>query len=132
MREQYQKEISQIHVPAELLEKTKLAMKAEKERILAETRQTEERQAEQVSLTEDKTEKKGKVVPFRRLSMVAAAVILLLVAVPAVSGAMKESSVDGQDTQLYLAQKEEVELHTIEQEENWFEELVEKIKAFFD
>ena len=63
MKEQYQKEISQIHVPKELLEKTKQAMKEE----------------EQTLSREKKT---GKVIPFKKISMVAAAAILLLVMIP--------------------------------------------------
>ena len=63
MKEQYQKEISQIHVPKELLEKTKQAMKEE----------------EQTLSREKKT---GKVILFKRISMVAAAAILLLVMIP--------------------------------------------------
>ena len=63
MKEQYQKEVSQIHVPKELLEKTKQAMKEE----------------EQTLSREKKT---GKVIPFKKISMVAAAAILLLVMIP--------------------------------------------------
>lgn len=64
MKEQYQKEISQIHVPKELLEKTKQAMK-EEEQTLSRERKTE------------------KVLSFGRISLVAAAAVLLLVMIPA-------------------------------------------------
>lgn len=63
MKEQYQKEVSQIHVPKELLEKTKQAMK-EEEQTLSRKKMT------------------GKVIPFKKISMVAAAAILLLVMIP--------------------------------------------------
>lgn len=63
MKEQYQKEVSQIHVPKELLEKTKQAMKEEEERISGK-------------------KKAGKVIPFGKIFMAAAAV-LLLVMIPA-------------------------------------------------
>ena len=46
MKEQYQKEVSQIHVPKELLEKTKQAMK-EEEQTLSRKKMT------------------GKVIPFK-------------------------------------------------------------------
>lgn len=64
MKEQYQKEVSQIHVPKELLEKTKRAMKEEEGNLA-------------------KQKKAGKRIPFRTLSMAAAAAILLLVMIPA-------------------------------------------------
>ncbi len=63
MKEQYQKEVSQIHVPKELLEKTKQAMK-EEEQTLSRKKMT------------------GKVIPFKKISMVVAAAILLLVMIP--------------------------------------------------
>ncbi len=114
MKEQYQKEISQIHVPAELLAKTKLAMQEEKKRLSAETKQT------------------GKVIPFRRISVAAAAAILLLLVVPAASGMLKQGTIEEQQVQLHLAQKEEIELQTIEAEQSWFEEIVDKLKEIFD
>ena len=52
MKEQYQKEVLQIHVPKELLEKTKQAMKEEEERISGK-------------------KKAGKVIPFGKISMAA-------------------------------------------------------------
>lgn len=63
MKEQYQKEVSQIHVPEELLEKTKKAMKEEEE-----------------SLLQKRTAKIP--VPFFRISLAAAAAVLLLIIVP--------------------------------------------------
>lgn len=65
MKEQYQKEVSQIHVPKELLEKTKQAMKEEEERL--------EKQNE------------TKRIPFSRISLAAAAAVLLLIVIPVVS-----------------------------------------------
>ena len=126
MKEQYQKEISQIHVPAQLLEKTKLAMQEEEKRLAAETKQTDETVNGEMRLS-----KKGKMVPFRRLSVVAAAILLLLV-VPATSGILKQSAKEEQQKQLYLAQKEEIELQTIETEQSWLDEIVDKIKEIFD
>ena len=64
MKEQYQKEVSQIHVPKELLEKTKQAMK-EEEQTLSRKKMT------------------GRVFPFKKISMVAAVALLLLVMIPA-------------------------------------------------
>ena len=100
MKEQYQKEISQIHVPAELLEKTKIAMKAEEKRLAAEPKQ------EEVSA-------KKKVVYFVRVSMAAAAAVLLLLVVPAASNLLK-SEETVQDTKLHLSGQKEVELHQIQ------------------
>lgn len=127
MKEQYQKEISQIHVPAKLLEKTKLAMQEEEKRLAAETKQTDNSINGEKSLS-----KKGKLVPFRRMSVVAAAAILLLLVVPATSGILKQSAKEEQQKQLYLAQKEEIELQTIEMEQSWLDEIVDKIKEIFD
>lgn len=114
MKEQYQKEISQIHVPAQLLAKTKLAMQEEEKRLAEETKQT------------------GKIVPFKRISMVAAAAVLLLLVLPAASGLLGQSAIEEQQTQLHLAQKEEIELQTIEAEQSWFDEIMDKIKEIFD
>lgn len=112
MKEQYQKEISQIHVPTELLEKTKQAMKEEEEK--ASSKPSE------------------KIIPFRRVS-VAAAAIILLVLIPAASGILKDTdSSDKADVQMHLSKQEEIELQTIKQEKNWLEELVDTIKEFFD
>lgn len=85
MKEQYQKEISQIHVPKELLEKTKQAMKEEEQALSRE-------------------KKAGKRIPFGRISMVAAAALLLLVMIPSgisfLSG--RDQSKNNGQTQLQL------------------------------
>lgn len=73
MKEQYQREISQIHVPTELLLKTKQAMKEEEARINGQGH-------------------KEKVIPFRMISMAAAAVLMVIIAVPMVSGLLKTGS----------------------------------------
>ena len=98
MKEHYLKEMQKIHVPESLIEKTKLAMKEEEQRI--------------------HTEKENKkIVPFGRISMAAVAAILLLVLVPAAAGnlgAADEGSM--QQSQVYLASKEEAEVFKIEAE----------------
>lgn len=73
MKEQYQKEVSQIHVPSELLLKTKQAMKEEEDRINGKGRN-------------------AKVIPFRMISMAAAAVLMIIIAVPMVSGILRTGS----------------------------------------
>lgn len=67
MKEQYQREVSQIHVPSELLLKTKQAMKEEEEHLNGKNRV-------------------AKVIPFRVISIAAAAVFALVIAVPLASG----------------------------------------------
>lgn len=66
MKEQYQKEVSQIHVPSELLLRTKQAMKEEEERL------GEEKRA-------------AKVIPFRMMS-IAAAVLAIAIVIPLATG----------------------------------------------
>ena len=73
MKEQYQREISQIHVPTELLLKTKQAMKEEEARINGQGH-------------------KEKVIPFRMISMAAAAVLMVIIAVPMVLGLLRTGS----------------------------------------
>lgn len=112
MKEQYQKELSQVHVPAELLEKTKKAMKEEEEKL--------------------SLEKSGKIIPFKRIS-VAAAAVLLVIMIPVAAGALNNTNSQGNnDMQMHLAEQEDVQLQTITQEKNWFEELVDAIKELFD
>ena len=100
MKEQYQKEVSQIHVPKELLEKTKQAMK-EEEQTLSRKKMT------------------GKVIPFKKISMVVAAAILLLVMIPAgisFSRGMDQSENGGQmQMQLQLENHAEPEIVKIGQ-----------------
>ena len=100
MKEQYQKEVSQIHVPKELLEKTKQAMK-EEEQTLSRKKMT------------------GKVIPFKKISMVVAAAILLLVMIPAgisFSRGMDQSKNGGQmQMQLQLENHAEPEIVKIGQ-----------------
>lgn len=120
MKEQYQKEISQIHVPAELLAKTKQAMKEEEERKTSE-------------------EKNNKVVSFKKVSMAAAAAVLLLLVVPAASGLLKdEGSQKSQEMQLHLAGQNDIELQKIEAEEGesseekgLIEKIVDKLEEIF-
>lgn len=69
MKEQYRKEVSQIHVPNDLLMRTKQAMKEEEVRL-------------------QKEKQKAKLVPFR-VAAVAAAVIVLFLAYPAVTSLLK-------------------------------------------
>ncbi len=59
MKEQYQKEVSQIHVPDELLIRTKQAMK------------------EEMRLQKEK--KKAKILSFRALSVAAAVLVLMII-----------------------------------------------------
>lgn len=121
MKEQYRQEMQKIHVPESLLEKTKLAMKAEEQKIKAE-----------------KEEK--KIIPFGKISMLAAAAVLLLVLIPAVTGDKAGMSKDGgmQQKQVYLSAKEDVEIVKIEAEENetgfraWLEGMIERIEELFD
>ena len=100
MKEQYQKEVSQIHVPKELLEKTKQAMK-EEEQTLSRKKMT------------------GKVIPFKKISMVVAAAILLLVMIPtgiSFSRGMDQSENGGQmQMQLQLKNHAEPEIVKIGQ-----------------
>ena len=100
MKEQYQKEFSQIHVPKELLEKTKQAMK-EEEQTLSRKKMT------------------GKVIPFKKISMVVAAAILLLVMIPtgiSFSRGMDQSENGGQmQMQLQLENHAEPEIVKIGQ-----------------
>ncbi len=116
MKEQYQKEISQIHVPKEILEKTKQAMKEEEEK--------------------SHSKKSGKIVSFSRIS-VAAAAVLLLIMIPAATsnpgkGATDAGAASEKNVQMHLSEKPEAELQAITKDKNWFEELIDTIKEFFD
>ena len=122
MKEQYQKEVSQIHVPKELLEKTKQAMKKEEEILAGQ-------------------EKSKKVIPFGRISIVAAAAVLIFVCVPVASGLFKskENQASFQNTQMYLGGQEEVEIKQINpdkdeaiEDKNWIEKIVDKLEEIFD
>ena len=122
MKEQYQKEVSQIHVPKELLEKTKQAMKKEEEILAGQ-------------------EKSKKVIPCGRISIVAAAAVLLFVCVPVASGLFKskENQASFQNTQMYLGGQEEVEIKQINpdkdeaiEDKNWIEKIVDKLEEIFD
>lgn len=114
MKKQYQEEYSQVHVPTELLEKTKLAMKEEQKKIEAE--------------------KAKKVIPFGKVSMAAVAAIILLLIVPATTDMLRNDGESGQQkTQMYLSDKEDSKLQEIPRDDkNWLEELVNTIKEFFD
>ena len=111
MKEQYQKEISRIHVPAELLEKTKQEMREEQAKM--------------------ELPKAGKVISFKRLSIVAAAAVLLLVVTPMVSEFLVDNGQGNTDMQRYLGEQEEQELEKITPQKSWIEELVDTIKDFF-
>lgn len=112
MKEQYQKEISQIHVPAELLERTKQAMKEEQEK--------------------KSFNKKGKIISINKVSIAAAAAVLLLVVLPVASGTWNNDTQENEQMQMHLADQNETELQVIKQEKNWIEELVDTLKDFFD
>ena len=105
MKEQYQKEISQIHVPVELLEKTKLAMQEEKS---------------------------GKVISFKRISMIAAAAVVLLVVTPMAFDSLSDNGKDVEKTQIYLGGTQDREMQAISPQKSWIEELVDTIKELFD
>lgn len=116
MKEQYQKEISQIHVPKEILEKTKQAMKEEEEK--------------------EHPEKTGRILTFPRIS-VAAAAVLLLIMIPAATsnpgkGVTDAGAASEHSVQMHLSEKPEAELQAITKDKNWFEELIDTIKEFFD
>lgn len=111
MKEQYQREISRIHVPVELIEKTKLAMREEQAKM--------------------ELPKAGKVISYKRLSIVAAAAVLLLVATPMVSELFVDNGQENTDMQMYLGEQEEKELEKITPQKSWVEELVDTIKDFF-
>jgi len=95
MKEQYQKEISQIHVPEELLEKTKKAMKEEEE-----------------SLLQKKTAKIP--VPFGRISLAAAAAVLLLIIVPAAVHFQTGDEQTGEEMQMHLSNQQDPVMKKIE------------------
>ncbi len=122
MKKQYQKELSQVHVPAELLAKTKQAMKEAEKKAEGE---------EAVKL------EKRKIFTFPKVSMVAVAAVLLLIVLPVSSEFLKESSQTEQEIQLHLSGPNEIEMQQITQGEdgddkNWFEKLVDKIEEFFE
>lgn len=120
MKEQYRQEMQKIHVPESLLEKTKLAMKAEEQKI--------------------KTQKEEKkIIPFGKVSVLAAAAVLMLVLIPAIAGDEAGMLNHGsmQKEQVYLSAKEDVEIVKIEAEEEtgfraWLEGMIEKIEELFD
>lgn len=115
MREQYQNELSQIHVPAELLEKTKQAMKEEQEKLDFEEK------------------KQGKVISFPKVSAVAAAAVVLLLVVPVASDRLNNSDrQEGKNMQMHLGEQEKPETMKIEQDKNWIEEILDAIKDFFE
>ena len=111
MKEQYQREISRIHVPVELIEKTKLAMREEQ--------------------AKEELPQNGKAIIFKRLSIVAAAAVLFLVATPMVSDFLLDNGQENTDMQMYLGEQEEKELEKITPQKSWIEELVDTIKDFF-
>lgn len=92
MKEQYQKEVSQIHVPEELLKKTKQAMK-EEEKALAREKKT------------------GKTILFKRISLAAAAVLLLVLIPTGMSffGGRNQSK-DGGQMQMQLGNQADPEI----------------------
>lgn len=124
MKEQYRQEMQRIHVPESLIEKTKLAMKEEEQRMKDERGQK-------------------KVVPFDKISVAAAAAILLLVLIPVTTtGGTADGKFGGNESssqgQIYLAAKEEAEIVKIEAEETetgfgaWLKEVIDKIGELFE
>lgn len=115
MKEQYQKELSQIHVPVELLEKTKQAMKEEQEKI------------------ESEEKKKAKVLSFPKVSVAAAAAGVLLLVVPAASGMLNDSGEpDSKNMQMHLGGQAKPEIQEIGKDKNFIEEIIDAIKDFFE
>lgn len=112
MIEQYQREISQIHVPTELLEKTKLAMREEEEK--------------------SRLGKSGKILTFPRIAVAAA--VLVLVMIPVVGNSRDKGNVNVSEgsPQKYLSEHQEVELQTIKKDKNWLEELIDMIQDLFE
>lgn len=103
MKEQYQKEISQIHVPEELLEKTKKAMKEEEE-----------------SLLQKRTAKIP--VPFGRISLAAAAAVLLFIVVPAAVHFQTGDEQTGEEMQMHLSDLQDPAMKKIEKGDGETEE----------
>ena len=96
MKEQYQKEAAKIHVPAELLQKTKQAMREEEEK-------------------QRKSGKRGKIILFRSLTAAAAAIILLAVGYPALSSFFQvKSGEDNRNVQIQLAEQKPAGMDKIE------------------
>jgi hypothetical protein len=121
MKEQYRQEMQKIHVPESLLEKTKLAMKAEEQKIK----------------TENKVQ---KMIPFGKVSIVTAAAVLLLVLIPVAGGTFGTGEESLQQGQVYLAAKEEAEIFKIEAETEdeetgpgqWLKDIIDKIGELFN
>ncbi len=99
IKEQYQKEISQIHAPKQLLEKTKEAMKEEEKRLLQQ--------------------RKAKAsFPFGRVLPAVAAAVLLLVFSAAVIYFKADKTSLEQEIPLQLSGKQEPEIGKIENGNN--------------
>lgn len=79
MKEQYQREIAQIHVPTELLKKTKQAMQAEESRLRQSNVQS-------------------KVHSFRTLTLAAAAVLLVLLVYPTATSFLRSKNKEEMQT----------------------------------
>lgn len=111
MKEQYQKEVSQIHVPEELLEKTRKAMKEEEESLLQK--------------------RVAKIpVPFFRISLAAAAVaVLLLIIVPVAVHFQTGDEQIGEEMQMHLSDLQDPVMIKIEKGDG---ETEEKPAAFAD
>lgn len=91
MKEQYQREIAQIHVPTELLKKTKQAMQAEESRLRQSNVQS-------------------KVCSFRTLTLAVAAVLLVLLVYPTATSFFKgENKEEMQTPQMQGAQTQEMQ-----------------------
>lgn len=84
MIDQYKEELSGVHAPADLIARTKAAIKIEEERINSEKENDEKISSEKVSPEKTSSEKevsvpkKKPIVIYRYLSVAAAAVVLLL------------------------------------------------------
>lgn len=114
MKEQYQQEVSQIHVPSELLDRTRRAMKQEEERLKVQ-------------------QSRGKVVYLMK-TVGAAAVVL--VAVTAVALGFEDHHREQTGIGMQLSGKEEVQIQSIEREhttgiEEIVDSILDKIHNFF-
>lgn len=95
MKEQYQKEVSQIHVPQELLERTKQAMKEEEE-------------------SPSRRQKRKGPAASGRISLAAAAAVFLFVVIPAAAYFCSADEQTDQETQIYLSGQQDPVIGKIE------------------
>ena len=115
MKERYQQEVSQIHVPSELLDRTRRAMLQEEERLKVQ-------------------QSHGKVIYLMK-AVGAAAVVL--VAVTAVALGFGDNRNEQTGIGMQLSGKEEVQIQSIEREhssgiQGFIQDIVDKIEDFFE